>query len=114
MSLPLELVVLLITESDLRSTLTARLTLLGFNVVTFRAQQEVEAMPAAMMTSSVLITNDDDIGQACSDTQPWLEVMILDESCAETAGRPLRLPRRGATRRVAAILERWRAAKPPE
>lgn len=114
MSLPLELVVLLITENDVRSALTARLTMLGFNVVTFGAQPEVEAMSSALMTSGVLITDDNDIGQACCDTQPWLEVIILDGSCAETDGRPLRLPRRGATRRISSILERWRVAKPPE
>ena len=110
----LELVVLLIIENGLRSALTARLTMLGFDVVTFGAQQDAEAMPRAMMTSSVLITDDDDIGLACYETQPWLEVIILDGSSADPDGRPLRLPRRGATRSVAAILEHWRAAKPPE
>ena len=112
--LPLELVALLITESDLRSALTARLTMLGFDVVAFGAQQEAEAMPRAMMKSGVLITDNDDIGLACYETQPWLEVIILDGSSANPDGRPLRLPRRGATRSIAAILEHWRAAKPPE
>ena len=71
-------------------------------------------MPAGMMSSGVLITDDGDIGLACHETQPWLGVIILDGSSANPDERPLRLPRRGATRRVAAVLERWHAPKPPE
>lgn len=113
MLLPLELVALLISENDLRSALTARLTMLGFNVATFGARQEAEALPAAMMTNGVLITDDSRVGLACYETQPWLEVIILNGASTNPDERPLHLPRRGATRHVATALERWRS-KPPE
>ena len=112
--MPLDLVVLLISESDLRSALTARLTILGINVVTLGPDQQPEALPIAMIANGVLITDDGDVGTTCCETQAWLQVIILNGSTVRSDDRPLRLSRRGATRLVVEALGRWRDLKPPE
>lgn len=112
--LPLELVVLMISERDLRSALTARLTMLGFNVVTLGPGQKLEAIAAPTIATGVLITDDEAAGLAASQTQAWLQVIVLNGSTAGSDGRPLRLSRRGATRLVVEALDRWRDITPPE
>jgi len=106
--LSLDLVVLLISERDLRSALTARLTMLGINVVTLGPDQKPEALPIAMITRGVLVTDDGTIGLASCEMQAWLQVIVLDGSTAGPDDRPLRLARRGATRLVVEALDRWR------
>ena len=106
--MPLDLVVLLISENDLRSALTARLTMLGINVVTLGPDQMPGALPIAMVANGVLITDDGGIGAVCCETQTWLQVIILNGSTTEPDNRPLRLSRRGATRLVVEALDRWR------
>jgi hypothetical protein len=113
----LDLVVLLISERDLRSALTARLTMLGINVVTLGPDQKPGALAAAMIANGVLVTDDGTIGVACCETQSWLQVIILDGSTSGSDDRPLRLARRGATRLVVEALDRWREPTlpvPPE
>lgn len=112
--MPLELVVLLISESDLRSALTARLTMLGFNVVTLGPGQMPEDLPSATIAAGVLVTDAEAAAQSAGDAQAWLQVIVLDESASASDGRPIRLPRRGATRHVVEVLARWRDARPPE
>ena len=55
--LSLDLVVLLISESDLRSALTARLTMVGINVVTIGVDQLAQGMPEATIMTAALVTN---------------------------------------------------------
>ncbi len=107
--LPLELVVLMISESDLRSALTARLTMLGFNVVTLGPEQKPAGLPPMTVASGVLVTDDSDAGLIASDAQPWIQVIVLNGSSVGPGDRPLRLSRRGATRLVVDALERLRA-----
>jgi hypothetical protein len=107
--LSLDLVVLLISESDLRSTLTARLTMVGINVVTIGADQLAQGMPGATIMTAVLVTDDDAIGQAASEASPeWLHVIILNGSSGTLDDRPVRLSLRGATRRLVDVLDGWR------
>ena len=106
----LDLVVLLISESDLRSALTARLTMVGINVVTIGADQSAQGMPDATIMTAVLVTDDDVIGRAASEASPrWLQVIVLNGSSGSPDDRPVRLPRRGATRRLVEMLDGWRA-----
>ena len=111
--MPLDLVVLLISENDLRSALTARLTMVGINVVTIGADQLARGMPDATIMTAVLVTDDDAIGWAASEAAPrWLQVIILNGSSGCLDDRPVRLPRRGATRRLVEMLDGWRAPSP--
>ena len=113
--LPLDLVVLLISESDLRSTLTARLTMVGINVVTIGADQLAQGMTGATILTAILVTDDDAIGRAASEASPsWLQVIILNGSSGSLEDRPVRLPRRGATRRLVEMLDGWRAPIPSQ
>jgi hypothetical protein len=108
--LSLDLVVLLISESDLRSALTARLTMVGINVVTIGADQLAQGMPGTTIMTAVLVTDDDVIGRAASEASPrWLQVIVLNGSSGSLDDRPVRLPRRGATRRLVDVLDGWRA-----
>jgi hypothetical protein len=105
----LDLVVLLISESDLRSTLTVRLTMTGINVVTIGADQSALGMPDTTIMTAVLVTDDDAIGRAASEASPrWLQVIVLNGSSGSLDDRPVRLPRRGATRRLVEMLNGWR------
>ena len=105
----LDLVVLLISESDLRSALTARLTMVGINVVTIGADQFAQGIPDATIITAVLVTDDDAIGRAAGEACPrWLQVIILNGSSGSLDDRPVRLPRRGATRRLVELLDGWR------
>ncbi|MBW8910505.1 MAG: hypothetical protein JF564_01080 [Sphingomonas sp.] len=105
----LDLVVLLISESDLRSALTARLTMIGINVVTIGADQLVQGMPGTAIETAVLVTDDGSIGQAASEVSPaWLQVVILNGSTGGLDDRPVRLSRRGAIRRLVDVLDGWR------
>jgi len=111
--LPLELVVLLISESDLRSALTARLTMIGINVVTVGADQLSQSMPGTAIETAVLVTDDGSVGQAASEVFPaWSQVVILNGSSGGLDDRPVRLSRRGAIRRLVEILDGWRAPIP--
>ncbi|WP_296612377.1 hypothetical protein [Sphingomonas sp.] len=111
--MPFDLIVLLISESDLRSALTARLTMIGINVVTIGADQLVRGLHGLAVTTAVLVTDDGPIGQAAAEVSPpWLQVIILNGSSGELDDRPVRLPRRGATRRLVEILDGWRASSP--
>ena len=106
----LDLVVLLISESDLRSALTARLTMVGINVITIGADQLVQDMPDTAIKTAVLVTDDGSIGQVASEASPaWLQVVILNGSSGGLDDRPVRLSRRGVTRRLVEILDGWRA-----
>lgn len=106
----LDLVVLLIFESDLRSTLTARLTMVGLDVVTIGVDQWVRGMPESTVMTAILVTDDDAIGSAASEASPrWLQVVILNGSSSSPDDRPVRLSRRGATRQLVEILDGWRA-----
>jgi hypothetical protein len=108
--LSLDLVVLLISESDLRSALTARLTMVGINVVTIGADQLAQGLPGDTIKTAVLVTDNDSVGQSASETSPaWLQVVILNGSSGDCDDRLVRLSRRGAIRRVVEILEGWRA-----
>ncbi|MGN6817292.1 MAG: hypothetical protein ACTHJR_01320 [Sphingomonas sp.] len=106
--MPLDLVVLLISENDLRSALTARLTMLGMNVVTLGPEQIPGGLPGATIANGVLITDDGGVGLGACEAQAWLQVIVLDESPSAPEDRPLRLPRTGATRHVVEALARWR------
>jgi hypothetical protein len=107
--LSLDLVVLLISESDLRSALTARLTMIGINVITIRADQLVQGMSGTAIETAVLVTDDSSIGQAASDiSSAWLQVVILNGSSGSLGDRPVRLSRRGAIRRLVEVLDGWR------
>lgn len=109
----LDLVVLLISESDLRSALTARLTLIGINVVTIGADQLAQGMSSSAIVTAVLVTDDDAIGRTASEASPsWLRVIVLNGSSGNLDDRPVRLSRRGATRRVVELLDGWRAPIP--
>jgi len=114
-ALSLDLVVLLISESDLRSALTARLTMVGINVVTIGADQLVQGLPGMAIKTAVLITDDGSIGHVASEASPaWLQVVILNGSSGGLDDRPVRLSRRGATRRLVEILDGWRAPNPSQ
>lgn len=109
----LDLVVLLISESDLRSALTARLTMIGINVVTIGVDQLAQGMSATTIMTAVLVTDDDAIGRAAGEAYPrWLQVIILNGSSGSLDDRPVRLPRRGATRRLVELLDGWRLPSP--
>lgn len=109
----LDLVVLLISESDLRSALTARLTMAGINVVTIGLEQAAQDMPGATIATAVLVTDDETVGQAAGRASPsWLQVIVLNGSSGNFDDRPVRLSRRDATRRVVEVLAAWRAAIP--
>ncbi|HWU72307.1 MAG TPA: hypothetical protein VN137_02410 [Sphingomonas sp.] len=110
-----DLVVLLISESDLRSALTARLTMIGINVVTIGADQLLRGTPGMAVTTAVLVTDDDSIGQAAAEISPaWLQVVILNGASGDLDDRPVRLSRRGATRRLVEILDGWRTPTPSQ
>ena len=109
--MPFDLVVLLISESDLRSALTARLTMAGANVVTIGPDQVARGMSSATIATAVLITDDETVGEAAGQaSSSWLRVIVLNGSSGDIDGRPVRLSRRGATRRVIEVLDAWRAA----
>ena len=111
--MPLDLVVLLISESDLRSTLTARLTMVGINVATIGADQLAQGMPGTTMLTAVLVTDDDAIGRAASEASPgWLQVVILNGSSGSLDDRPVRLPRHGAARRLVELFDGWCVPSP--
>lgn len=111
----LDLIVLLISESDLRSALTARLTMIGINVVTIGADQLAQGMPGTAIETAVLVTDDGSIGQSASEISPaWLQVVILNGSTGGLDDRPVRLSRRGAIRRLVEILDGWRAPIPSQ
>ncbi len=113
--MPLDLVVLLISESDLRSALTARLTMVGINVVTIGVDQLAQGMSGTTIMTAVLVTDDDAIGRAASEASPgWLQVIVLNGSSGSLDDRPVRLSRRGATRRLVDMLDSWRAPIPPQ
>jgi hypothetical protein len=108
--LSFDLIVLLISESDLRSALTARLTMIGINVVTISADQLMQGISGTAIKTAVLVTDDSAIGHAASDaSQGWLQVVILNGSSGGLDDRPVRLSRRGAIRRLVEILDGWRA-----
>lgn len=109
-TLSLDMIVLLISENDLRSALTARLTMIGMNVVTIGADQLAQGMFGTAIKTAILVTDDGSIGQAASEASPaWLQVVILNGSSGDLDDRPVRLSRRGATRRLVEILDGWRA-----
>jgi hypothetical protein len=113
--LSLDLVVLLIFESDLRSALTARLTMIGINVVTIGVDQWAQGIPGTAIETAVLVTDDSSIGQAASEISPaWLQVVILNGSAGDTDDRPVRLSRRGAIRRLVEVLDDWRVPIPSQ
>ena len=114
-ALSLELVVLLISESDLRSALTARLTMIGINVVTIGVDQLMRDMSGTAIETAVLVTDDGPVGQAASEASPaWLQVVILNGSSGGLDDRPVRLSRRGAVRRLVEILDGWRLPIPSQ
>ena len=104
--MPLDLVVLQISEDDLRSALTARLTMLGFNVITLRHDQKTDGLSSITISRAVLITDDEALATA-TPISNWLQVILLAASPGDVADRPLRLSRRDATRRVAEVLSQW-------
>jgi len=111
----LDLVVLLISENDLRSALTARLTMVGINVVTIGADQLAQGMPDGTISTAALVTDDAAIGHAASKASPrWLQVVILNGSSGSLDDRPVRLSRRGATRQLVDILADWGAPTPSQ
>jgi hypothetical protein len=112
--LSLDLIVLMISESDLRSALTARLTMIGINVVTIGADQLVQGVTGTAIETAVLVTDDGSIGQSASEISPWLQVIILNGSTGGLDDRPVRLSRRGTIRRLVEILDGWRAPTPPQ
>jgi hypothetical protein len=113
--LSLDLIVLLISESDLRSALTARLTMIGINVVTIGVDQLMQGMPGTAIETAVLVTDDGPIGQAASEVSPaWLQVVILNGTRGGLDDRPVRLSRNGAIRRLVEILDGWRTPSPSQ
>ena len=104
--MPLDLVVLQISEDDLRSALTAKLTMLGFNVITLRRGQLTGGLSGTTIEQAVLIT-DDEAAAVCPPLPGWLQVILLNGTSGDATDRPLRLSRRDATRRVAEILSQW-------
>lgn len=112
--MPLDLVILLISENDLRSALTARLTMLGINVVTLGPGQTPDSLPVTTVASGILVTDDDAIGCAAGATQSWLQVIVLHETPGQPDDRPLRVSRQGGTRKVVEALGRWRTPTPQE
>jgi hypothetical protein len=111
----LDLVALLISENDLRSALTARLTMIGINVVTIGPDQVARNMPGTVVTTAVLITDDVPLGQTAAAGSPaWLQVIILNGSSSSLDERPVRLARRDATRRVVDVLDGWRTPNPSQ
>lgn len=108
----LDLIVLLISENDLRSALTARLTMIGINVVTIGVDQLVQGMQGTAIETAVLVTDDGPIGQAASEeSPPWLQVVILNGARGSLDDRPVRLSRTGAVRRLVEILDGWRGPR---
>ena len=104
--MPLDLVVLQISEDDLRSALTAKLTMLGFNVITLRRGQLTGGLSGTTIEQAVLITDDDALA-ACTPLPGWLQVILLNGTSSDATDRPLRLSRRDAPRRVADVLSQW-------
>jgi len=112
LALSLDIVVLLISESDLRSALTARLTMIGINVVTIGADQLAQGMPDSTILTAALVTDDEAVGLTACDASPsWLQVVILNGTSGDLDDRPVRLSRRGATRRLVDILDHWRVPR---
>ena len=104
--MPLDLVVLQVSEDDLRSALTARLTMLGFNVITLRRGQMAGRLSGTTIARAVLVTDDEALA-ADTPLPGWLQVILLNGLQGDTTDRPLRLSRRDATRRVAEVLSQW-------
>ncbi|WP_066805577.1 hypothetical protein [Sphingomonas asaccharolytica] len=104
--MPLDLVVLQISEDDLRSALTAKLTMMGFNVITLRRGQLTGGLSGSTIEQAVLITDDEALA-ACSPLPGWLQVILLNGSSGDVTERPLRLSGRDATRSVGEVLARW-------
>jgi hypothetical protein len=103
---PLDLVVLQISEDDLRSALTAKLTMRGFNVITLRPGQLTGGLSGTTIEQAVLITDDEALA-ACTPLPGWLQVILLNGTSGVVTDRPLRLSRRDATRRVVDVLSQW-------
>jgi hypothetical protein len=103
---PLDLVVLQISENDLRSALTVRLTMLGLNVITLGRDRMTDGLSDITMAQAVLITDDEALA-ASAPFPTWFQVILLNGSSGDAADRPLRLSRRDATRRVVETLVQW-------
>lgn len=104
--MPLDLVVLQVSEDDLRSALTAKLTMLGFNVITLRRGQLTGGLSGTTIEQAVLITDDEAL-TAGTPLPGWLQVILLNGSTGDATDRPLRLSRRDATRSVGEVLSQW-------
>ena len=111
--MPLDLVVLQISEDDLRSALTAKLTMLGFNVITLRRGQLTGGLSGTTIEQAVLITDDEALA-ACTPLPGWLQVILLNGTSGDATDRPLRLSSGDATRRIAEILSQWYDSSRPK
>lgn len=104
--MPLDLVVLQISEADLRSALAAKLTMLGFNVITLRRDQLTGGLSGTTIEQAVLITDEAALA-ACPPLPGWLQVILLNGTSGDATDRPLRLSSSDATRRLADVLSEW-------
>ncbi len=108
----LDFVVISLEDSSLRSVLTARLTMLGMNVVTREHWTARNDARDSGFTSAVLVTDNEALGLQEALERPWLQVLILNGVTNDAGERPLRLPKRGATQRIADALIRLSAINP--
>lgn len=107
------LLVLIVREAGLRSTLVARLAMCGATVWTGRAFDEKR--PASARAPAVLITDEESIEDhpggavALSENAQWRKVIVLTRGSAPTSQdtRLFYLARGGAAPALARLLEAW-------
>jgi hypothetical protein len=108
------LLVLIVTEAALRSTLVARLALSGATVWTARSFDEKR--PASVRAPALLVTDEESIARhpagvvALSQEAQWRKVVVLVRGAAPVSedGRLLYLARSDAVPVLARLLDDWR------
>lgn len=110
------LLVLIFAEAGLRSTLTARLSLLGVDLVTAHGLHD-PALARSLRKPAVLVVDD---ASVCGRSEEWIDsllgdplwrdVVVLGEvPPAARDPRLLQVDRNNAVDAIAALLPRWQA-----
>lgn len=99
-------IVLSITDSSLRSVLTARLTILGVDVLTHEGWAARGSAEDETISDAILVTDDESFALRESEARGWRQVLVLNGSPSAESERPVRHPKTATARSIAELLLR--------
>lgn len=99
-------IVLSITDSSLRSVLTARLTILGVDVLTHEGWTARGSAEDENISDAILVTDDESFALREAEARGWRQVLVLNGSPSAESERPVRHPKTATARSIAELLLR--------